>query len=284
VPPPDIGLGPETSFYTVLTAALNDILDTGYVSAERVAEWVRRLRGAAARSLTPPDVLERALHDTMRAIYRSKVERGGLLKYHPGVGRFTLQRVAPRLRGELDRRILASAALIKLNREKVIEDTLRRFAGWATSIPAGGTDAADRVELKERIRKPLASAPFETRRVIIDQGHKLRASLSEILATDGGALVGHWRSHYQQRGYDYRPEHKHFDVDDKYFVVPDNWALRAGLMKVDGHRYITDIERPGEKPFCRCWYVWTHSLNRLPDGMLTAKGREAVAHGMKMAA
>ncbi len=131
--------------------------------------------------------------------------------------------------------------------------------------------------MKDEVRKPLASLPFRERRVAVDQGHKFVANLSEILAVDGGALAGHWVSHYTQRNYDYRPEHKHFDVDDKFFVVRDNWALRAGLMKVDGYRYTDEIERPAQLPFCRCYYRWVHSLNRLPADMLTVKGREKLA-------
>ena len=34
---------------------------------------------------------------------------------------------------------MASAKLIKLNRDAAIERTLQRFSGWSTSIPVGGT-------------------------------------------------------------------------------------------------------------------------------------------------
>ena len=277
MPPLDGGFGPATGFYAVLTSAINAILDQGYVDASQIAMWVEHIRRAAIRDMISPAVLEKTLNDTMRAIYRRNVDRAGMLKYHPGVERFTLARVAPKLRSELDRRIMASANLIKLNRQEAIETTLRRFSGWATSIPPGGTDAASRRKVKEQIRKPIASLPFVERRVAIDQGMKLTSSLSEILATDGGALAGHWVSHFRQKNYDFRPEHKHLDIDGGLFVVPDNWALRQGLMKLDGARYITDIERPGEKPFCRCYYQWVYSLNRLPVSMLTEKGRAAVA-------
>ena len=74
--------------------------------------------------------------------------------------------------------------------------------------------------------------------------------MSEIIALDNGALAGHWVSHYEQPGYNYRPEHKHYDVDDKFFVVRDNWAIRKGLMKVDGYRYTDQIEKPGELVYC----------------------------------
>jgi hypothetical protein len=60
------------------------------------------------------------------AIYRRLVERGGVARYHPEIARFTIQRITPRLRAEFDRRILASANLIKLNRQQAIDKTLQR--------------------------------------------------------------------------------------------------------------------------------------------------------------
>lgn len=272
-PPNDVGYYPGGSFYTVLTAAINDLAAHGYDSAERVADWIRRIKEAAAASLTPSAVLDVALREALRSVYRREIDRGAILQRHPGVSRFTLQRVAPKLRAELDRRIMASAGLIKLDRERMIADTLDRLSGWATSIPAGGSDAVNRRALKERIRKPLASLPFQERRVIIDQSHKLVAAISETLAVDGGALAGHWVSHYTQRNYNYRPQHKHYDVDDKLFIVRGNWALTAGLIKPDGQRYVDEIERPGQLPFCRCYYRWIYNLRSLPADMLTVKGR-----------
>jgi hypothetical protein len=277
MPPDDSGAWSRGgSFHDILNAAINDILATGYISAEQIAAWVTRIKEAALRSLTPPHVLQEHLNATMRAIFRNKVENGGILKFHPGLPRFKLEQIAPRLRAEVDRRIMASAGLIKLNRQEAIETTLRRFSGWSTSIPPGGVSEETRRKVKEEIRKPLASLSFRERRVAIDQGTKLARNLSGILAVDGSALGGHWRSHFNQQNYDFRPAHKHFDVDDKFFVVRDNWAIIKGLMKVDGCRYTDEIEAPGQLPYCRCYYVWAHSLRGVPKELLTVKGRGAV--------
>ena len=188
-----------------------------------------------------------------------------------GVERFTIERIKPSLRAELDRRILASASLIRLNRDAAIEKTIQRFQGWATSIPKGGSGAVAKRETKDDIRKSLAQLPFEERRVLIDQGHKLTSSISEILATDGGAIAGVWRSHWRQSGYDYRVDHK--DRDEKVYTVRDNWAMQAGLMKVGRAGYTDDITKPGEEVFCRCYYSYLYHLRDLPASMLTAKGR-----------
>ena len=116
--PNDLGFfgQPSNTFYRVLTEVIAEMADTGFDSAERLAYWIKRIREAAAQSLTPPYVLERALNETLHGIYRAKIERAGILKHHPGVARFTLERVRPALRAELDRRMMASRELIRLNR------------------------------------------------------------------------------------------------------------------------------------------------------------------------
>lgn len=269
------GLGPGASFYEVVTAAINDMAENGYDSSERLTFWVGQIRIAAVRSMTPLPVLQRHLDDTLRSIYRSKIERGGILRYHRGVSLFTLQQVAPRLHAELDRRIMANADLIKLNREQAVADTVQRFTGWGTSIPPGGSEAVHRVEAKTEIRKAMVSLPFRERRVAIDQGHKFVANLNEILAVDGGALAGIWHSHYREANYNYRKDHK--ERDDKAYVVRDNWALGKGFMKTDGHKYTDEITKPGEEVFCRCFYTWIYALRDLPHDMLTDKGRAELA-------
>lgn len=276
-PPDDTGSYGRTgnAFYETITAAINDVITHGYDSADRIEQWIRRIREAALRTLTPPHVLQEALNNTMRAIYHSKIERGGILKFHPGVERFTLARVAPRLRAELDRRIMASANLIRANRTEAIETTLRRFSGWATSIPVGGTDAADRVEVKAEIRKPLASLPFVERRVSVDQGHKFVANLNNILAQDAGAIALIWHSHWRQAHYSFRETHK--ERDGKVYLIRDNWAQDKGLVRTGDAGYYDEVTAVGEEVFCRCFAQYVYSLARLPADMLTNKGREELS-------
>jgi hypothetical protein len=282
VPPLDGGFGPATGFYAVLTAAINSLMETGYDSPEQIAAWVAQIRRAALLNMIPESVLQKSLNDTMRAIYRNKIERGGILTQHPGIARFTLERVEPKLRAELDRRIVASANLIRLNRQEAIETTLRRFSGWSTSIPAGGISETSRRATKEKIRKPLASLPFEERRVAVDQGHKFVANLSEILAANGGAIAVKWNSHWRQQNYDYREDHK--ERDGKIYLLRGNWAKEKGLVKPGSAGYYEDITSFGQEVFCRCFGTYIHSLRRLPEDMLTEKGQEAVANRINMAA
>src|SRR6185437_5793301 len=245
-------------FNDVLTAAVEDITEHGFDSEERVALWMQRLREALEQSMMPPAQLRDMLVDAMRAIYRRLIERGDILRHHPGISRYTLQNVAPHLRDELDRRILASASLIKLNRDEMVEKTLRRFAGWATSIPAGGSEVVERREVKSDVRKALANLPFVERRVMIDQGHKLTAALSETVAVGTGAIAGVWHSHWRQPGYNFREDHK--ERDQHIYLVRGSWAQEKDFVKVGPDGYTDAITKPSEEPFCRCFYTWLYSL------------------------
>lgn len=263
------------SYFDVITQAINDIAAHGYDNAERVAYWTERIRRAAESSMLSADKMEEMLRDLLTTMYQKMVDKGEIAKFHAGVSRFTIERLKPHLRAELDRRILASANLIKLNRKQAIDKTLQRFQGWSTSIPSGGSEAINRRETKDDFRKALRNLPFEERRVLIDQGHKLRASLSDILAKDGNAIAMIWRSHWREPGYNYREDHK--ERDKHVYTIRGNWALENGLMKAGSDGYYDDITAVAEEPFCRCWAVWIYTLRDLPRDMLTKKGAEVLA-------
>ena len=262
------------SYYDVLSAAISDLAEHGYDSVERVAYWSQRIKEAAERTMGSESEMERQLREALRAVYGRLIEKGGIAQYHQGVGRFTIERVRPQLRAELDRRILAAANLIKLNRKASIEKTLQRFAGWSTSIPKGGSDAVKKRDEKAKIRKSLTSLPFEERRVLIDQGHKLTASLSEILAKDGAAIAIVWHSHFRQAGYDYREDHK--ERDGHVYFLRGCWAQEKGLAKPGPDGYYDEITSVGEEVFCRCYAEWKYALRDLPPAMLTKKGEAAL--------
>lgn len=268
----------RSSFYEVLTDAVNDILDHGY-SQRRLEEWMERITVAAHSALVPLSELQRTLNVVLLKAY-TRATGSALAKRHKGIDEYTLAAIKPKLRHLLDDRIMANADLIRLNREEAITKTLRRFAGWATSIPTGGTkDRAVRRKAKGDIRKGIAGLPYVERRVVIDQGHKLSAAIHEVVAVDGGAIAGIWHSHWREAGYDFRPEHK--ARDGKFYVVPGNWALDKGLMKLAGHEYTSQITAPGEEPFCRCYLEYVYTLRDLPDDMLTAKGRDALTEARR---
>ena len=263
------------SFYDVLTRAIADMVEHGFDSAERVNFWTQQIKEAAERTTRSAAQMEQMLRDGLAMIYKRMVEKGQLVQFHKGVARFTLERVRPALRAELDRRIMASANLIKLNREQAIAKTLQRFQGWSTSLPAGGSDVASKAGAKEDIRKSLAGLPFEERRVLIDQGHKLRSSLSDILAKDGAAIAATWHSHWRQANYNYREDHK--ERDGLVYALRGCWALEQGLIKAGPAGYADEITQPAEEPFCRCYFTYIYHLRSVPKDMLTSKGETALA-------
>jgi hypothetical protein len=255
------------SFYDTVTAAVRHFAENGFDSQRDLDEWLTLLRLAAERDLIPEAEMALRLRDTLRAAYERAVERGALFRQHSDLSRFTVSRIKPKLRDELDRRIMASAQLIRFNRTRAIEDTLARFAGWATSVPPGGSDVVTRRAINTSVRKAMTSLPFRERRVAIDQGHKLLANLSEIVAHDGGALAGIWHQHYTRY-----PRAEHRARDGKVYAVRSNWALERGLMKPGPAGYTDEITRPGEEVYCRCSMEYIYVLRRLPPAMLTVKG------------
>ena len=259
------------TFYECLTVAINDFMRYGFDSQKRIDSWIKKLRESAVKSLITEKQMQKDIERSLHTAFNRLVTKGGLVK--EGVDKFTVEKLSPKMRAELDRRIMASAKLIQFNREETISNTLRRFAGWATSIPIGGTEAVDKVAEKKAIRKDLAMMPFKERRVVIDQTHKLIANIRDIVAVDGGAIAGKWHSNWKQSGYDYREDHK--ERDQNIYLIKGNWASEKGYIKpISG--YTDDITTPGEEVYCRCRYQYIYHVGKLPEEMLTAKGKEAL--------
>lgn len=234
------------TFAEILRDAVADIAIHGYDDRTRVDKWLARLREAARQSLVPETEMQRRLVQALGGTYRKHMRQ--VMKRHRGIDRYTLQQLQPSLHLELNRRVQASAQLITLNRDESIQRTLKRFEGWATAMPKGGRRNVDKPEAAAELKRSFASLPFEERRVVIDQGHKLIAALDDIIATDGGALAGVWHSHWREMGYDYRARHKEFDK--RVFVLRNNWAMKQGLMKPAGQFYADQVEQPAQLPFC----------------------------------
>ena len=259
------------SFYDVITEAINDVSEYGFDSKLRIDEWTKKINAALLNSITPETQMNAQLKKSLTSAYSRMVTKGGLTSKY--VSKYDIDKLKPSLRSELDRRIMASANLIKYNRQDMISTTLRRFEGWATSIPKGGSDTVDKVKEKQDIRKALKKVPFEERRVIIDQTHKLIANINQIVAVDTGAIAARWHSHWKQEGYNYRKDHK--ERDEKIYLVRGSWAKEKGLIKpVNG--YTDQITNVGEEVYCRCNYVYIYNLRQLPEEFLTNEGKKAL--------
>ena len=261
-----------STFNQILSRAVRDIAERGYTDADRISKWTDEIRRAALAELGPDERAEFASTFSLDAIFKRLFDRGRITDYVPGVTRYTLEIVKPKARAELDRRILASADLIKLRRRESIEGTLARFAGWSTSIPPGGANVIDLREVRANIAKPLARERYERRRVLIDQGHKLLANVNHIVAAEAGAIAGEWHDHGEHDP-SYNARQSHMDRTGKIYLMRGSWALERGYIR-PMHGYMDDMTAPGEEVFCRCFYRYITSPRRLPDEFLTEKGRE----------
>ncbi len=277
------------TFQEALTAAIADFAEHGYDEERRIEYWTAILRELAGRKLGPVETREAIVTRSLQVIYDREVKRERILKQHPEVPKFTLQRIAPELRGELDRRIVASTNLIKLHREKRIEKVLQRFQGWATSIPVGGSRAIEKLEVKKSVGRSLESMDFAERRVAVDQSHKLISSISAILAQQSGAIVAVWHQHFTQD-----PRHTHKQREGNCYVVREGWAYQEGYIKKDPHLKddmtvqgkpsgFTDLlTEPGFEINCRCTYTWFTDLStvaRIAPQMITMKGHKYLDGG-----
>lgn len=258
---------PKT-LYEVLTDAVNYYVNKGWDSEKSLLSWSQKLRIAASREA--PDTYIARKHLT--SIYSRLVIDGGALKDQPpdGPKKVTLDKIKPELRAELNKRIFASANLIKLNREQAIDKTVQRFQGWVTSIPPGGVSEIDKNEQKAAIRKSVTDLDYISRRVAIDQGHKLSGNVKYLLSIQGGAIAFRWHSNWRRPGYGFREEHK--DRDTLIYLIRDSWAVEQGLIK-PVHGYYDEITAAGEEVYCSCQVFPIYAPQKLPIEYLTEKGK-----------
>ena len=262
-------------FYRIVTAAITDFVEHGFDHEARLEQWLQRIRTAALQHMVPLDVIQRDLRRSLQTVFRREVDKGGALRGIPResskVARYTLARVRPQLQAELDRRIAASAGLIRLNRAETMEKTLRRFSGWASSIAPGGTEAADKRAESQDVRKALAQLPYAERRLAIDQGHKLTAAIKDVVARDAGVLAYVWHHVHHMPGYQARPDH--VARSGNVYLLRGTWATERGLVRpMPSLGYYDEITAAGQEVFCRCSVQGLFSLGKLPPEMLTIKG------------
>jgi hypothetical protein len=258
-------------FRTLLLEAIDHFATVGYTSEADLQEWVARLHRSLDDELMGDPATKALVTQVLTSVYNREV-RLGIGKRVPGVSRYTLDRVAPQLRAELDRRIFASVDLIRLNKRAATEKTLQRFSGWVSSVPVHGSKNVARREVARDVGKSVRQLKFEARRVAIDQGHKLSAAVSHVVAQGEGAIAAIWHDRGEHdRGYDARPEH--LKRSGTLFLVRDSWAMKDGLVKKAGRQYTDEIEQPAELPYCSCTYQYVVSPRALPPDALTEKGR-----------
>lgn len=272
------------TFTRTVRDAVKFFLRNGYSSREELERWQALIR-QAAEGETADDYLAMVTRSLTKS-YDLQVTRAGALKRHKGLTRFTINYLEPKLRAELDRRILSSVDLIQLNRRKAIDTTLSRFSGWASSIPTADSIALTGVQgtmldTAQHIQKSAEQVDFEARRVMIDQNHKLIANIDNVIATSNNAIAAIWHSHWRQSGYDFREDHK--ERDQLFYLIRGNWAQKNGYVKAGPAGYLDEITQPGEEVFCLCYVTYIYNIRSIPEYMLTQKGSKFM-ESMKKAA
>jgi hypothetical protein len=113
-----------SAFDDVLAEAVAYFVEHGFKTEEEYRAWQRRISDAIDAKMRAPGFSEKLLKEHLEAIFNRLVQQGTILKYHGEVKKFTVERVAPHLRAELTKRIMASADLIKLNRQRMRQLTM----------------------------------------------------------------------------------------------------------------------------------------------------------------
>lgn len=128
----------------------------------------------------------------------------------------------------------------------------------------------DKRARKAEIQKSVSDLDFISRRVAIDQGHKLASNVKYVISIQGGAIAFRWHSNWRRPGYEYRKDHK--ERDELTYLVRDSWAIEQGLIKpVNG--FYDEITAAGEEVFCSCQAIPVYAPQQLPDEFLTEKGK-----------
>jgi len=232
-----------------------------------------KLKSILYKHFPATDTIKRQANASMLSIYKTKVEKGGILNQHPGVDTWTLNRIAPKLRSELDKRIASNINLIVLNRDASAANTIRRYEGWISSL-TGVNDVVKVGEITDAMTKEYNKVKFYQRRVDIDQGHKFVSAVSNIIATENRAIAAVWHSQFKRLNYNYRKEHK--DRDGEVYLIRGSWADEEGLVKPGKAGYSDEITQPGEEVYCSCYFQYIYSLRKIPIDMLTKKGLQQI--------
>jgi hypothetical protein len=265
----------KPTFRSLIMEALRYFAETGFRSESDLQQWLLKLHAALEQELPTNRYFKAQLNAALSRVFSRDI-KSGIANRIPGVSRYTLDRIAPNLRAELDRRIYAGVDLIKLNKAAATQKALQRFAGWVSSVPPHGIPATNFREIAKEIIKPVAQVKYEARRVAIDQSMKLSAAVAHTVAMGEGAIAGIWHDRGEfDHGYDARPIH--LARSGKLFLTRDSWALNEGLITKRGVEYYDDLEdQAAVLPYCSCYVTWVTSPRDIPETLLTAKGWEWV--------
>jgi hypothetical protein len=262
------------TFDEVLTGAVNFFVENGYTNYESIIYWLKRLEKAARNQLLSTTQLNEKLKYALNAEYIRLVERGLLMKNHPGIQKSTIARLRPQLRQALANRTNAAIALIRLAREEEIANTLRRFSGWASSLPPTPSPLVRQADIRRSIRAGLTQAALRERRLLSDQTRKLSANLHATTASAGGAIAARWISNWKLSNYDFREAHRELarQSESSPYLIRNSWAHTQGLLNTVGAIFTDQLpHQPAQVPYCRCYFEYIYALEDLPPSLVNKK-------------
>ncbi|AOW48006.1 hypothetical protein A4S02_14340 (plasmid) [Acetobacter ascendens] len=109
--------------------------------------------------------------------------------------------------------------------------------------------------------------------------HKAMSFASEveyIFILSGEPIAAVWKYNPLDEQCEFPPTVDHRPRDGRVYAVRGNWAEAKGFMIAGPDGYIDDIDRPHQETGCMCHLHWLHGIRRLPEDMLTSKGRAAL--------
>lgn len=260
------------SFESALYQHAADLIRIGQANPSRMEDItanLRRMGNEWVQDLFESDVqtLKAELNHTFR-----RFAEGGFKRELPEIKAYRIERIKPKLRAELDRRIANAASLIKINRQNMINDAIQRFVGWSTGdISQLITPPRDLTNMDK------AGNDYTVRRCRIDQRQKLRANIADIAALDLGAIAFYWRG-----SKDDRERKLHTERNDKLYLIRNSWADKQGLLNVRGAEGWNDFTEtkddgmPGIPIYCRCHAEYVFNLDSLPINCLSEKGKAQI--------
>lgn len=255
------------TFTQTINSIIKEVMKFGFDTEQRVKNLRSKLTFAFLKSVKSEQVLQEDVRIQLTKTFDKLVPKAS-----PSLDGYTLQHLKPKLQLELEKRIIASANLIKWRREESIAKVLKDFEGWMTSVPKGGSKSPKIKDGGEKFKALTQQEKFFQRRIAIDQTAKLTQTVRELVAIDKGAIAGIWRSKGEyEKNYKYRPDH--LERARRIYIVRDSWADKAGFIK-PVHGYMDDITKPAEEVYCRCSYIYLYTLRDIPVEYLTAKGKK----------
>lgn len=140
-------------------------------------------------------------------------------------------------------------------------------------VPIGGTkDKAIKGRITE-IKKEIRLLVKWNRLFYTYKAISFPTEIEHIFNLAGNPLAAIWHYSALDAQGEYQKTYDHQQRDGQVYAVRGSWAIKKGLIKVGPAGYLDEISRPCQEVGCMCSLQWVTDDMRLPDEMITCKGR-----------